>query len=316
MKKLLVISLLIVSQGQSILALDDIVEVEGEVIVPEDDGTKAEKHLSSDNSREMMDLETEEASPTNSSLPPPGYAGADQGNWTVDSCIIIKMAAQLTIKPEKNNENRTLVSEVPVSAVVSDTSSCTASNSTQFVALQWTEGGFNRNLSLTFSRNSSTQQYGVSKISAVYELKRINVTVPKVVNETTINVTESVLEYITITTFQMDPWEFLVPENRSYLCVDVGDKSMRAELHRTDETGGSPGERLSNATISFKKVQFDAFRSPDSAPDFQTPSDCSYRPNDIVPIIVGCSLAGLVLMVLVAYLIGRRKSRARGYQSV
>lgn len=37
---------------------------------------------------------------------------------------------------------------------------------------------------------------------------------------------------------------------------------------------------------------------------------------DIVPIAVGASLAGLVAIVLVAYLIGRRRSRARGYQSV
>jgi len=235
----------------------------------------------------------------------------------VDSCIIVKMAAQLNMKPEKTNENKTLVEEVPVYALVSDASSCSATNATQTVTLQWKEGEFNRNLTLTFSRNSSTSQYGVSKISAVYELRMINTTVPKVLpDNSTINVTESVIEYISISTFQMDPWEFLVPENRSYLCVDVGTISLISEMHRTNETGGSPGERLPNSTISFKKVQFDAFRGADIAPDFQTPSDCSYRPNDIVPIIVGCSLAGLVLMVLVAYLIGRRKSRARGYQSV
>jgi lysosomal-associated membrane protein 1/2 len=38
--------------------------------------------------------------------------------------------------------------------------------------------------------------------------------------------------------------------------------------------------------------------------------------TDIVPIAVGASLAGLVVVVLIAYLIGRRRSRARGYQSV
>ena len=51
--------------------------------------------------------------------------------------------------------------------------------------------------------------------------------------------------------------------------------------------------------------------------------DCTYRPNDVVPIVgrisgfssvfvsslsspVGCALAGLVLMVLVAYLVGEQ----------
>jgi lysosomal-associated membrane protein 1/2 len=46
------------------------------------------------------------------------------------------------------------------------------------------------------------------------------------------------------------------------------------------------------------------------------PLDCDYQPNDIVPIAVGVALAALVVLVLVAYLYGRRKSRQRGYQSV
>lgn len=37
--------------------------------------------------------------------------------------------------------------------------------------------------------------------------------------------------------------------------------------------------------------------------------------SDIVPIAVGCALAGLVLIVLIAYVIGRRKSH-RGYEKV
>lgn len=37
--------------------------------------------------------------------------------------------------------------------------------------------------------------------------------------------------------------------------------------------------------------------------------------NNIVPIAVGCALAGLVLIVLIAYIIGRRKSQ-RGYEKV
>lgn len=37
--------------------------------------------------------------------------------------------------------------------------------------------------------------------------------------------------------------------------------------------------------------------------------------NSIVPIAVGAALAGLVVIVLIAYLIGRRKRRS-GYESV
>ena len=46
------------------------------------------------------------------------------------------------------------------------------------------------------------------------------------------------------------------------------------------------------------------------------PMDCAYQPNDVVPVAVGVTLAVLVVLVLVAYLFGRRRARQRGYQSV
>lgn len=45
------------------------------------------------------------------------------------------------------------------------------------------------------------------------------------------------------------------------------------------------------------------------------PSTTKSPDSDIVPIAVGCALAGLVLIVLIAYVIGRRKSH-RGYEKV
>lgn len=38
--------------------------------------------------------------------------------------------------------------------------------------------------------------------------------------------------------------------------------------------------------------------------------------SSIVPIAVGCALAGLIVIVLIAYLIGRRKNDGRSYQQV
>lgn len=46
-----------------------------------------------------------------------------------------------------------------------------------------------------------------------------------------------------------------------------------------------------------------------------TPTHNKSSDSDIVPIAVGCALAGLVLIVLIAYVIGRRKSH-RGYEKV
>ena len=68
--------------------------------------------------------------------------------------------------------------------------------------------------------------------------------------------------------------------------------------------------------IILLKELFNIYTSFNLSTHFQTFLDCSARPSDVVPIIVGCALAGTVLLVLVAYLVGRRRNRAAGYQSV
>lgn len=48
-----------------------------------------------------------------------------------------------------------------------------------------------------------------------------------------------------------------------------------------------------------------------------TAKDCEpYETPDIVPIAVGCALMVLIIIVLVGYLIGRRRNQARGYLSM
>ena len=68
----------------------------------------------------------------------------------------------------------------------------------------------------------------MSKISGVYELKTYNETDPEQ------NSTYLVKDYVSFTTFKMNPWEFSVTQNKSYLCSDLGKKSMEAELHKSN----------------------------------------------------------------------------------
>lgn len=71
---------------------------------------------------------------------------------------------------------------------------------------------------------------------------------------------------------------------------------------------------VANATISH--VQLEAFHKQTSD-QFSTARDCeAIDTPDIVPIAVGCALAGLVVVVLIAYLVGRRRAQARGYLSM
>ncbi|CAD5233252.1 unnamed protein product [Bursaphelenchus xylophilus] len=74
------------------------------------------------------------------------------------------------------------------------------------------------------------------------------------------------------------------------------------------------------ATVKFEKVRVLAFaRVPQpSFPKDQIFEQCNLdtKTSDLVPIIVGACLAGLVIVVLVAYLIGRARARRQGYASV
>jgi len=93
-----------------------------------------------------------------------------------------------------------------------------------------------------------------------------------------------------------------VPIHKSYKCL------AKRTLKNED---GEPQE------LKIASSQFEAFRNVTGDKPFSPSEECSLDGvTDIVPIAVGASLAGLVVVVLIAYLIGRRRSRARGYQSV
>uniref|UniRef100_A0A915E1N9 Nucleoside diphosphate kinase n=1 Tax=Ditylenchus dipsaci TaxID=166011 RepID=A0A915E1N9_9BILA len=66
------------------------------------------------------------------------------------------------------------------------------------------------------------------------------------------------------------------------------------------------------------KVLAFAVLDTDQFPENQLFEQCKMdvKTSDIVPIIVGICLAGLVIIVLVAYLIGRARAKRQGYASV
>lgn len=95
---------------------------------------------------------------------------------------------------------------------------------------------------------------------------------------------------------------YSVPEERSYHC-------------KVDQ----PVYIGANVTLDVLSVQLQAFRNTTSeaAGQFGDAVECSAGDiSNIVPIAVGSALAALVIIVLIAYLIGRSKSRQKGYQSV
>ncbi|ETE73400.1 Lysosome-associated membrane glycoprotein 1 [Ophiophagus hannah] len=68
------------------------------------------------------------------------------------------------------------------------------------------------------------------------------------------------------------------------------------------------------ASVNMYNVQVQAFKI--AGFKFGTVEECQLDENNmLIPIVVGAALAGLVLIVLIAYLIGRKRSHA-GYQTI
>lgn len=74
---------------------------------------------------------------------------------------------------------------------------------------------------------------------------------------------------------------------------------------------------VGNVTMEISNVQVQAFGEKDNT-GFGAVEECDAddKVSDAVPIAVGCALAALIIIVLIAYLVGRRQTRQKGYQSV
>ena len=81
------------------------------------------------------------------------------------------------------------------------------------------------------------------------------------------NKTVTATSIISVDTGDIPVLMFKVDYKRSFLCANLGDWSLTTSLHYS--FNDKPlGTQLPNATITTKKVQFDAFRTKDSPPNY------------------------------------------------
>ncbi|XP_047371385.1 lysosome-associated membrane glycoprotein 1 [Vespa velutina] len=200
-------------------------------------------------------------------------------NQTGEICIIISMAVQFNISDVFKKDNQTIykVFNLPDKNNMTKVSgSC--GHLEQNITLQWNEtANVTNNFVLHFIKNDTTKQYS---------LHHLELTLTEG-NETSMFVHNATL--------------FSIGLSNSYRCL----KQQNFTLN-------------SNKTVGYLMIsdlQFQAFKE-DKNVDFGEVKDCKLDTPDIVPIAVGCALAGLVIIVLIAYLIGRKRSQARGYLSM
>ncbi|XP_065332415.1 lysosome-associated membrane glycoprotein 1-like [Cloeon dipterum] len=214
-------------------------------------------------------------------------APAQIGNWNVTdknniTCMMLQATIQISVT-YTTADNKTAVANMTVPAVGSSASGSCENNETQSISISWTPADLEQTLSdkidITFSLNTTTKAYHVSKLAvSVYP-----------------NPTDKKLVVLESEDVELPP----IPFGMSYRC--------------------SPAEKFNlteNSILEVSDLQVQAFHTATDG-KFGSASECQAGDTaDIVPIVVGCALAGLVVIVLIAYLVGRRRSRQSGYLSM
>jgi len=238
--------------------------------------------------------------------------------WKFKDCILARFNMSITIQPDVKNPNKTAIVSIPSDAKVdTDKSSCGDINATdptktdQLLVLTWKDGenGYDREISINFRRNLTSHFYGVERFYGIFFWEKWT---GNGTNGTTVDFNKT----MHVDSNEMSNIIFHTPLDRSFTCANWGSTKLKT-YYQVKPTPPAP-TNLPDATVHSDDLQFDAFRNADSSTPagFRVSLDCEFQPNDIVPIAVGIALALLVVVVLIAYVIGRRRNRQRGYESV
>jgi len=237
----------------------------------------------------------------------------DESHWQVEDCILANFTLDIQVHLNKTQPNATTIVSVPQDAKVLPRSHCGKPDNPdlQVLALGWTVVPKNdttktlyREISISFKRNTTLGYYGVERFYGNFQMAKWE--------------SSDGTKYfsnVTVDTFDLPKLLFHTPLDQSFTCPMWGNTYLLSHLHY--RPAPVQPTNLPNSTVHSTMLRFDAFRDEDFPhPGFRVAMDCLYEPNDVVPIAVGVALAVLIVVVLVAYIVGRRRNQARGYQSV
>jgi len=225
--------------------------------------------------------------PTQSPLEPKKYTWkVTEGNNT---CILLEAGFKLTFNylEDSGTEVKGYVLNIPGSNKTTANGNCSLPQQKQMISLSFFEDW---NLNLTFIMNTTSDKYDIGMVTLDYRITPkyfpgiLNASGEQIANAT-------------------DPM-FETDDHKKFVCL-----SNQKLFHNVNETNGV-------ATIESVMLSFEAFRNSPSTSFTDNAVHCADdEVSQLVPIIVGAALGALIVIVLIAYLIGRRRSR-RGYESV
>lgn len=217
------------------------------------------------------------------------------GSWTYtnattnQTCVLTQMALQLNVTyQDAADKPAHVLYDVPKNAHVAN-GSC--GSESQFIVLRWgPESTVQSVLKVSFMLNTTEHEFSLAGLD--FTLVVYGEQFPNAKDNQTIRLVN-------------DQALFKTPMDMSYHC----NRAQQLNLTSVDPTGF-------NSTVTVSKLQFEAFHNKHNA-KFSIAKDCdAIDTPDIVPIAVGCALILLIVIVLIAYLAGRRSTRSRGYLSM
>jgi len=222
-------------------------------------------------------------------------------------CILFEAGIRLTFNYTVNDttKNITVVKEeyqldVPVNGTTANGTCGTTSNENDKRQNIWLtffgkESVMDAwNLNLTFYLNATTKSYDLETVSLIYQIT------PEHFPGAELRKKEQNMSNVE---------RFGTDNDKAYMCKDVQEIYPNNTYKPVGVTNGL-------IKIETYDLSFEAFRNLSSTDFSSKVNHCSQDTvSQLVPIIVGAALGGLILVVLIAYLIGRKRSR-RGYESV
>lgn len=213
----------------------------------------------------------------------------DKSKWVVTGvnntvCILAKMNITLKV-PYNTTDNKPDVRQFELNPYNTNSSgNCSVDNSTQVLIVM------RENITVTFVfvANSTAKNYDLGIVNVTLILN--NYTLPNATLKENLTLVHTAREFTT-------------PTKMSYTCSNPDPLLMNST-------------QVTKAQLFLSNVNIEAFGTKQDR-NFSEAMDCNtFETPDIVPIAVGCALAALVIVVLISYLVGRRRSQARGYLSM